>query len=214
MYTDDKATVVNFRYSLTHAGMIHIATHAGIDSSETNPRLEFADSFFETNELYALRLKNNLVMLNACQTNKGKIHDSEGALSLARGFYYAGAKNVVASLWNVDDLGGAKIAESFYRQAKKNGNDFGAALHQAKKDFLADNPGGTKYSPYYWAALMHIGGPEKPQGASGIIMYGAAAGVILFLLMFFIARKRKKEYAVNINQPAVSRLARTNKKAE
>jgi CHAT domain-containing protein len=86
VYTDDKATVANFRHSLAHAGMIHIATHAGIDSSGANPQLQFADSLFETKELYALRLKNNLVMLNACQTNKGKIHESEGAMSLARVF--------------------------------------------------------------------------------------------------------------------------------
>ncbi len=212
VYTDDKATVGNFRYSLKHAGIIHLATHAGLDALGTKPWLEFADSSFFINELYARRIHTNLVMLNACQTNKGKIDESEGAMSLARGFYYAGAKNVVASLWNVDDLSGAKIAESFYRQAKSNGNDFGAALHQAKKDFLANNPGGTRYSPYYWAALMHIGGPEKPEGASGIIMYGAVTGVILFLLMFLIARKRKKEYAVKINQPAVSRLTRRDPK--
>jgi CHAT domain len=212
VYSKKNADVAAFKKALGTAGIIHLATHAGLDSLGTIPRLEFADSSFLINELYARRINTNLVMLNACQTNKGKIHESEGALSLARGFYYAGAKNVVASLWNVDDLSGAKIAEGFYRQAKNNGNDFGAALHQAKKDFLADNPGGTRYSPYYWAALMHIGGPEKPQGASAIITYGAVTGVVLFLLMFLIARKRKKEYAVKINQPAVSRLTRREKK--
>jgi CHAT domain-containing protein len=214
VYRDTLADVANFKKILGTAGIIHLATHAGLDSLGTTPWLEFADSSFLINELYARRINTSLVMLNACQTNKGKIHESEGALSLARGFYYAGAKNVVASLWNVDDLSGATIAEDFYRQAKSNGRNFGAALHQAKKDFLADNPGGTKYSPYYWAALMHIGGPEKTNTAAPIILYGIVTGVVLFLLMFFLARKRKKAYSVNINQPAVSRLTRTGKKAE
>jgi CHAT domain-containing protein len=214
VYRKERATVGNFKKILGTAGIIHLATHAGVDLLGTTPWLEFADSSFLINELYARRINTNLVMLNACQTNKGKIDESEGAMSLARGFYYAGAKNVVASLWNVDDVSGAKIAESFYRRAKNNGHNFGAALHQAKKDFLADNPGGTKYSPYFWAALMHIGGPEKTNGVSNLVTYGTIAGIISLLLMFFIAKKRKKTYADNINQPAVSRLTRTDKKGE
>jgi hypothetical protein len=214
VYKENNADIAAFKRILGTAGIIHLATHAGLDSLGATPWLEFADSSFLINELYARRINTNLVMLNACQTNKGKIHESEGALSLARGFYYAGAKNVVASLWNVDDFSGATIAEDFYRQAKNNGRNFGAALHQAKKDFLADNPGGTRYSPYYWAALMHIGGPEKPQQANHIIMYGAVAGVVLLLLMFIVASRRKKAYAVKINQPAVSRLTRRDKENE
>jgi CHAT domain-containing protein/tetratricopeptide (TPR) repeat protein len=208
VFTDDKATVASFRHSLTHAGMLHLATHAGLDSQAGIPRLELYDSSFLINELYARRINTSLVMLNACQTNKGKIHESEGALSLARGFYYAGAKNVVASLWNVDDISGAKIAENFYRQAQKNDYNFGAALHKAKKDFLVDNPGGTRCSPYYWAALIHIGGPVKSNGVSGLVKYGAVTGCLLLLLMFVVARKRKQVYEVTVNQPAVDRLNR------
>jgi CHAT domain-containing protein len=214
VYQDSNATVASFRYSLTHAGMLHLATHAGLDSSGTKPRLEFIDSIFETNELYALRLNTNLVMLNACQTNKGIIHESEGPMSLARGFYYAGAKNVVASLWNVDDSSGAKIAANFYKQAKNNGNNFGAALQKAKKDFLESEASGSTYSPYYWAALMHIGSTPVKKIDSALLRYGLATGVILLLLMFFIARKRKKVHAASIDKPAVSRLARASEKAK
>jgi CHAT domain-containing protein len=192
VYTGSSADIATFKRILGTAGIIHLATHAGLDTLGTTPWLEFADSSFLINELYARHINTRLVMLNACQTNKGMIHESEGALSLARGFYYAGAKNVVASLWNVDDFSGAKIAEIFYRRAKKNGYNFSAALHQAKKDFLADNPGGAKYSPYYWAAFMHIGGAEKSTGLSKLPVYGGAIGAVILLLIVFYRRKKGK----------------------
>src|SRR5262249_58464812 len=72
-------------------------------------------------EIYNLRLPADLVVLSACQTALGKEIRGEGLVGLTRGFMYAGAERVVASLWQVDDLATAGLMKRFYRGMLKDG---------------------------------------------------------------------------------------------
>ena len=91
-------------------------------------------------------------MLSACETGLGKDVRGEGLVGLTRGFMYAGASRVVASLWKVDDVATAELMARFYR-AMKDGERPAAALRQAKIGMWKDRHWG---SPYYWAAFaMH-----------------------------------------------------------
>ena len=57
-----------------------------------------------------------LAFLSACETGLGDVADGEGVFCLQRAFHVAGARNVVASLWKVDDAVTAALVGEFYRR--------------------------------------------------------------------------------------------------
>lgn len=193
LYIDTQATVAKLLKSYTQADIIHIASHASADTgANANPRIEMYDGSYFTSELYATPLpKINLVVLSACQTNQGNIDQSEGTLSLARGFYYAGAKNIVASLWKVDDKSTADIVQQFY--GNSNGHNYAAKLCNAKKWYLDKKRSSGKTAPFYWAAMMHIGGFGNNTEQSNWWKYGIGAAAVLLLAggIFYWQRRKR-----------------------
>jgi len=71
-------------------------------------------------------------------------------MNLARTFLTAGAKNVVASLWDVDDRSTATVMEQFYEHLAK-GESIAAALRSSQLEFIQTY--GDKASPYLWAGF-------------------------------------------------------------
>lgn len=139
---------------------VHFATHGVIDShhpelsklvlSLYNPKGELQDGFLRLNDIYNLHLDADLVVLSACQTALGQEIRGEGLVGLTRGFMYAGAARVVASLWSVEDRPTAELMESFYRGMLRQGLSPAEALRQAQLE-MAARPG--RKSPYYWAGF-------------------------------------------------------------
>jgi CHAT domain-containing protein len=102
-------------------------------------------------EIYNLKLPADLVVLSACQTALGKEIKGEGLIGLTRGFMYAGARRVVASLWQVDDLATAKLMQRFYQGMLKDGLTPSAALRVAQLELAKQK---RWASPYFWAAFV------------------------------------------------------------
>ncbi len=86
-----------------------------------------------------VRLKADLVVLSACDTGRGKDLGGEGLLSLTRAFQFAGARSVVASLWQVPDEGSADLMIRFYHHLK-NGEAAADALRGAQLEMIAQIP--------------------------------------------------------------------------
>src|SRR6185436_5009024 len=108
------------------------------------------DGFLRLHEIYNLRLPAEVIVLSACQTALGKEIKGEGLIGLTRGFMYAGAPRVAASLWQVDDLATAELMKRFYSGMLKDGLRPAAALRAAQLGLL----GQKRYaSPFYWAAF-------------------------------------------------------------
>jgi CHAT domain-containing protein len=186
-YLKEQATIGQFKNSVAGAGIIHVASHASADTSVGMPPLiEFYDSSLYLNEIYNMHINPRLVVLSACETGIGVIDKSEGAMSLARGFYYAGAQNIVTSLWSVDDKSTAGIFTGFYRHT--GSNDYSLALHKAKLAYLA-NASVSNASPYYWAAFIHIGN-QKQAGKNNRAAWIIAI-LAITILSLFMFRKRK-----------------------
>jgi CHAT domain-containing protein len=102
-------------------------------------------------EIYHLRLNADLVVLSACQTGLGKEMRGEGLIGLTRGFLYAGAPRVMASLWQVDDAATAALMKSFYRGVLVQKLTPAAALRAAQIEMLKRKGWAA---PYYWGAFV------------------------------------------------------------
>jgi CHAT domain-containing protein/tetratricopeptide (TPR) repeat protein len=84
-----------------------------------------------------------LVTLSACETGLGKTASGEGVLGLQRAFQIAGARNVVASLWKVDDQGTAALMRLFYYKLWAEKKSPAIALREAQLAILR-NPDQTE----------------------------------------------------------------------
>ena len=98
---------------LSQYGIVHFATHgvlndqhpglSGLIFSLVDEQGRAQDGFLRLNDIYNLNLPADLVVLSACNTALGKDVRGEGLVGIVRGFMYAGAARVAASLWKVDD---------------------------------------------------------------------------------------------------------------
>ena len=71
-------------------------------------------------------------MLSACETGLGLVGGGEGVFGLQRAFHLAGAHNVVASLWKVDDQATAALMALFYDRLWQQGKPPLEALREAQ----------------------------------------------------------------------------------
>jgi CHAT domain-containing protein len=141
---------------------IHFATHgllnsdhpelSGLILSLYSPKGERVDGFLRMHEIYNLKLQADLIVLSACQTGIGKEIKGEGLIGLTRGFMYAGASRVVASLWKVDDAATAALMQHYYRYLLQEKMSPAAALRQAQLKTMQQNL--RWRSPFYWAAFV------------------------------------------------------------
>jgi CHAT domain-containing protein/Tfp pilus assembly protein PilF len=152
--TATSADLANYR-------IVHFATHALLNSkhpelsglvlSLVNQRGRQQSGFLGLEDIYNLNLPVDLVVLSACETALGKGVEGEGMVGLTRGFMYAGATRVMASLWNIDDRATADQMRYFYRATIGQGMRPSAALRAAQLKMRQD-PRWT--SPYFWAAFQ------------------------------------------------------------
>jgi CHAT domain-containing protein len=116
------------------------------------------DGLLQVREIMRLPLNAELVTLSACDTNVGTAEGEAGVLNLEQAFLIAGARAVVASLWNVEDLSTTALMQAFYTHLAQH-EDKALALTHAKLDILAHY---GNASPYYWAPFVMVGEGAQP----------------------------------------------------
>jgi len=141
--------------------VVHFATHAVLDSrtpelsgiilSLVDRRGRPQNGFLRLWDIYNLHLPAELVVLSACQTALGKEVKGEGLIGLTRGFMYAGAARVMASLWQVDDVATAELMSQFYQGFLKKNLPPAAALRAAQVYMWKQK---RWRDPYFWASFQ------------------------------------------------------------
>jgi tetratricopeptide (TPR) repeat protein len=150
---------------LSQYRIVHFATHgllnkvhpelSGVVLSLVDREGKRQDGFLQLHDVYNLNLPAELVVLSACQTGLGKSVRGEGLVGLTRGFMYAGAKRVVASLWSVQDLATAELMKRFYGAMLGERRMRPAeALRAAQVEMWKQK---RWRSPYYWGGFMLYG---------------------------------------------------------
>jgi CHAT domain-containing protein len=163
LLTDKEATKTRLLAEGGNCDLLHIATHGYADPEfpEFSGLLlagEGEDKYqvLTAQEVYMWSLKARLVTLSACQTALGRTVEGEGVLGLTRAFIYAGAQDVLCTLWPVSDESTKALMVSFYDGLAK-GLTVEEALQGAQSG-LAANPATSH--PFYWAGFVAVRGPE------------------------------------------------------
>jgi CHAT domain-containing protein/tetratricopeptide (TPR) repeat protein len=135
---------------------IHFATHG--TASRVSP-LDSAIVLSEDGKSYNLyardiaakKLNARLVTISACDSAGSRIYSADGLVGLSWAFLRAGAHQVIAALWEVNDASTPKMMDALYSGIEA-GEEPSVALRGAKLALLRSQ---SVYSrPYYWASFV------------------------------------------------------------
>ena len=138
----------------------HLATHGVYDETmpefsglvfslvgkDGNPRF----GFLKAHDIARLNLRAELVVLSACDSAAGENLSGEGVMGLSYSFLRAGAKQVVSTLWSIDDAKSKDLIIAFYKDLMHNGGNASAALRQSQLTVMRQR---GSSAPYYWAGF-------------------------------------------------------------
>jgi len=185
--------------------VVHFATHGFVDYehpelsglvlSLVDQQGRSQEGFLRMHDIYNLKLPVDLVVLSACNTALGKDVKGEGLIGLTRGFMYAGAGGVAASLWKVDDEATAELMKHFYEGMFKRGLTPAAALREAQIAMWSQK---RWHSPYYWAAFVLQGQYNQKEmlnprlHAWQIAALAALISTLPAIVFLFLRRRRRR----------------------
>ncbi len=146
-------------YRDSHPGnfaIIHFAAHAAANRESPLDSAVILSPKGDSYKLYArevrdIPLQAQLVTISACRSAGARTFSGEGPVGLAWAFLQAGARNVIAGLWDVNDTSTAQLMDEFYTRLRA-GEDPAPALRQAKLSMARS--AGVYRKPYYWAPFQ------------------------------------------------------------
>jgi len=163
LFLRSDASESNFRRYTSGYKYVHLATHglinekypklSGLAFYQPKDSLTAEDGILYSAENYALRMSSDLLVLSSCESGLGKLIKGEGLMSLTRGFFYAGARNIVVSLWKVPDKATAELMERFYYYILQ-GNSYSASLRKAKLKLIKKR---STAFPRNWSSFILLG---------------------------------------------------------
>jgi CHAT domain-containing protein len=148
--------------------VVHLATRGVLNRH--NPLFSYVqlsgsaeqDGRLEVHEVFQLEMRTGLIVLSACQTalgsgSVGDVPAGDDWVGLVRAFIHAGADNVLATLWAVDDQRTAEFVAAFHRRLVEGGS-YVRALAAAKREAIRSD---DLAHPYYWAGFVLTGAPRN-----------------------------------------------------
>ncbi|WDF60020.1 CHAT domain-containing protein [Flavobacterium sp. KACC 22758] len=182
---NSNAGFADFKNNAPNYSILHLSTHASSGDIETPASIKFYDQEILYSELYNLHINPDLVVLSACETGIGKLYKAEGAMSIARGFQFAGAQNLLFSLWKVNDFTTSVFMSDFYKNVKNDVSYFEANTN-AKREYLNDKSiPNAKKSPYYWSSFVYYGSISAEEKSGNYIYYVISFLIVIGLFLGF-----------------------------
>ncbi|HUF90489.1 MAG TPA: CHAT domain-containing tetratricopeptide repeat protein [Gemmatimonadota bacterium] len=154
--TGSAASEAGLRALAPTARIVHVAAHGAVSDWEPLASAivlapgDGHDGWLRASEVFGLALDAELVVLSGCSTGLGKL-SGEGLLGLSRAFLYAGADQILVSLWDVSDRATAELMDAFYA-ARASGRSDPAALREATLSLRDRYP-----HPFLWAGFTLVG---------------------------------------------------------
>jgi len=154
-----EAVILFSTHGLTAAEASGIG-EAGLVLTPPDEASEEDDGYLSASEVTTLNLSADWVILSACNTATGDSRGSGGLGPLARAFFYAGARGMLASHWPVsDEVAPVLIARTL--ELERSGTRRADAFRQAMREIRtrADRPEWAH--PFYWAPFALIGDDSR-----------------------------------------------------
>ncbi len=153
----DRHTAVQL---LRDSAAIHVSAHAGYDAVG-QPILHLADGTIPVTELARARTtRGRLAYLAACSTALGVPGVPDEAFHIAAALQIAGFTDVVGTLWPLNDLFAAQVADQFYRRLTATGGDVPRTLNLAQRAARDVDPRLTGF----WPVFLHFGPAAQGEG--------------------------------------------------
>jgi CHAT domain-containing protein len=150
--------------------VVYFATHGlvgGEIASLAEPALaltipkeptELDDGLLTASEVAQLKLNADWVVLSACNTAAGDKPGAEALSGLARAFFYAGARALLVSHWQVDSDAAVRLTTSTFDALKKEPTIGRAeALRRAMLAMIEDPSNPWNAYPDYWGPFSIVG---------------------------------------------------------
>lgn len=146
-----KTLAGNYRYLLIAAHVDYNGEKPDQTGIIFSPNTADGDAIFYMGDAYNLRLQADLVVLSCCETGLGKSHNGEGIMALNRGFLYAGASNVIYTLFKVYDRESSELTTELFRALLSDEEPI-IALRKAKLHLIKRG-----LMPNKWAGYVLVG---------------------------------------------------------
>jgi CHAT domain-containing protein len=139
----------------SRADLVHLACHGEFRADNAQfSALHLADGAWTAMQIAESPVPARLVVMSACDTGLAERLAGDESVGLVRAFLLAGAHEVVASLWAVDDAATADFMRFFYRAWADSQGNTASALRLARRQARALRP-----HPFHWGAFVLHGSP-------------------------------------------------------
>ena len=127
-----------------------------VDNTDEELEKEY-EEVLTVSDAYHLRLKADLVVLGSCESGQGQLWKGEGPIALNRSFLYAGANNIVYTLFKVRDKSSYHLIKQLFfhilDSSQEETSNYAFALQKAKQSFVTN----SIYTPFDWAGFVLLG---------------------------------------------------------
>ena len=164
--------------NLTDYHVIYFATHALVAGevekfakAKAEPALvlsipdkptEEDDGLLRASDVAMLKMNADFVVLSACNTAAGDKPGAEALSGLARAFFYAGARSLIVSNWEVDSESTVALMTGLFDALKRNPHLSHAEALRLSMLQMIDHPSKPEWAqPKFWAPFVVVGEPQK-----------------------------------------------------
>ena len=176
---EEAASVTTVKnHPLSNYRVVYFATHALVAGEvekfakvKAEPALvlsipdkptEDDDGLLRASDVAMLKMNADFVVLSACNTAAGDKPGAEALSGLARAFFYAGAKSLVVSHWEVDSDATVELMDGLFEALKTNPRlSHAEALQASMLRMIANSSKPQWAQPMFWAPFVVVGEPQK-----------------------------------------------------